>query len=66
MSCRDHHKRVRFGVGGQASSSPFDKPSPSSIAATAAVHKLTVVTRNVADFEPFGVRVLNPFKTAKP
>ena len=36
------------------------------IAATAAVHNLTVVTRNVADFEPFGVRVLNPFKTAKP
>ena len=36
------------------------------IAATAAVHNLTVVTRNVADFERFGVRVLNPFKTAKP
>ena len=36
------------------------------IAATAAVHNLTVVTRNVADFEPFGVTVLNPFKTAKP
>jgi len=35
------------------------------IAATAAVHNLTVVTRNVADFKPFGVRVLNPFKTAK-
>lgn len=36
------------------------------IAATAAVHNLTVVTRNVADFELFGVRVLNPFKPAKP
>lgn len=36
------------------------------IAATAAVHNLTVVTRNVADFELFGVRVLNPFKIAKP
>jgi hypothetical protein len=36
------------------------------IAATAAVHNLTVVTRNVADFEPFNVRVLNPFKAAKP
>jgi toxin FitB len=36
------------------------------IAATAAVHNLTVVTRNVADFEVFGVRVLNPFKAAKP
>ena len=34
------------------------------IAATAIVHKLTVVTRNVADFTPFKVRVLNPFKPA--
>ena len=35
------------------------------IAATAKVHKLTVVTRNVADFKPFGVNVLNPFATAR-
>lgn len=35
------------------------------IAATAAVHKLTVVTRNVADFASFDVQVLNPFKTPK-
>jgi predicted nucleic acid-binding protein len=35
------------------------------IAATAAVHNLTVVTRNVADFAHFDVRVLNPFKPAK-
>ena len=35
------------------------------IAATAAVHGLTVVTRNVADFKSFGVALLNPFaKTA--
>ncbi len=33
------------------------------IAATAKVHGLTVVTRNVADFKPFGVPLLNPFKT---
>jgi predicted nucleic acid-binding protein len=32
------------------------------IAATARVHGLTVVTRNVADFKPFGVALLNPFK----
>ncbi len=32
------------------------------IAATAQAHNLTVVTRNVGDFKPFGVRVLNPFK----
>jgi predicted nucleic acid-binding protein len=36
------------------------------IAATAVVHNFTVVTRNVADFAQFGVRALNPFKTAKP
>ncbi len=31
------------------------------IAATAAVHHLTVVTRNVRDFEGLGVVTLNPF-----
>lgn len=31
------------------------------IAATATVHHLMVVTRNVRDFRPFGVQVLNPF-----
>lgn len=31
------------------------------IAATALVHKLTVVTRNVGDFKRFGVPMLNPF-----
>jgi predicted nucleic acid-binding protein len=31
------------------------------IAATALVHGMTVVTRNVADFEPTGARVLNPW-----
>ncbi len=34
------------------------------IAATAQVHGLTVVTRNVADFKPFGVELLNPFSKA--
>lgn len=33
------------------------------LAATAKVHGLTVVTRNVADFEPFDVPLLNPFMT---
>jgi predicted nucleic acid-binding protein len=32
------------------------------IAATAALHRLTVVTRNVTDFERFGVPILNPFE----
>ena len=31
------------------------------IAATALVHNLIVVTRNVRDFQPFGVPTLNPF-----
>jgi toxin FitB len=34
------------------------------IAATAVVHRLTVVTRNVADFAHFEVSVLDPFKPA--
>ncbi len=34
------------------------------IAATADVHNLTVVTRNVRDFEVLGVRVLDPFDYA--
>ena len=32
------------------------------IAATAMVHGMTVVTRNVADFEPTGVTILNPWE----
>jgi predicted nucleic acid-binding protein len=34
------------------------------IAATALQHDLTVVTRNIRDFETFGVPVLNPFEAA--
>lgn len=33
------------------------------IAATAMVHGLTVVTRNIADFKTFGVPLFNPFMT---
>jgi len=32
-----------------------------AIAATALEHGLTVVTRNVSDFEPTGVKLINPF-----
>ncbi len=32
------------------------------IAATALVHRLTVVTRNTRDFEVFGVALLDPFQ----
>lgn len=34
------------------------------IAATAAVNGLTVVTRNVRDFQGFGVKVVDPFKNS--
>ncbi|MES2935213.1 MAG: type II toxin-antitoxin system VapC family toxin [Pseudomonadota bacterium] len=34
------------------------------IAATARVHKLVVVTRNVADFKVLGVEIFNPFDYA--
>ena len=40
------------------------KPKPLAdglIAATAVQHDLTVATRNVADFEPFGVMLFNPW-----
>ena len=33
------------------------------IAATALVHGMTVVTRNVADFESTGVPLLNPWRS---
>jgi toxin FitB len=36
------------------------------IAATALVHAMIVVTRNVRDFEPMGVAVLNPWQDAPP
>ena len=32
------------------------------IAATALIHDLTLVTRNIRDFESTGVRLLNPFR----
>jgi len=35
------------------------------IAATAMVHKLTVVTRNITDFADFDVSLLNPFDTTR-
>ena len=35
------------------------------IAATAKAHKLIIVTRNVKDFKPFGVKLLNPFVSVR-
>lgn len=36
------------------------------IAATALIHGMTVVTRNVEDFEPTGVAILNPWEWKRP
>jgi predicted nucleic acid-binding protein len=38
-----------------------DNPLDKQIAATALLYDLTVVTRNTVDYEPTGVRLLNPF-----
>ena len=46
---------------GQLAAELGNKQLDLAIAATALEHGLTVVTRNVADFEPTGVTVLNPF-----
>lgn len=35
------------------------------IAATALVHGMTVVTRNVADFQPMGVTLVNPWEASQ-
>jgi toxin FitB len=40
---------------------PADLIADAMIAATAMVHNLTVVTRNLRDFERLGVPALNPF-----
>lgn len=38
-----------------------ENPLDKQIAATALLYDLTVVTRNTVDYEPTGVRLLNPF-----
>ena len=40
-------------------------PEDAMIAATAHLHRLTVVTRNVVDFKAFRVPLLNPFAPGK-
>lgn len=55
---------VDVEVALQAAALHVPNPRPDRdalIAATALVHGMTVVTRNVADFEPTGAKVLNPW-----
>jgi len=48
---------------GQLSATLGNDSADLMIAATALEHGLTVVTRNVSDFKPTGVAILNPFDT---
>lgn len=53
---------VTIALRGAQLSVPDPRPLHDGlIAATALVHGMTVVTRNVDDFAPTGVRVLNPW-----
>ena len=55
---------VDLAVARRATALQVPDPRPAVdclLAATAEVHGLTVVTRNVADFEPLGVAVTNPW-----
>ena len=56
---------VDLAVARRAAALHVPDPRPERdalLAATALVHGLTVATRNVADFEPMGVAVINPWK----
>jgi hypothetical protein len=44
---------------------PDDLIEDAMIAATAVVHNLTVVTRNIRDFEHLGVKTFNPFSVQR-
>ncbi len=58
---------VDIAVAQRSASLHVPNPRPvrdGLIAATALVHGMTVVTRNVADFEPAGVAILNPWDGA--
>lgn len=64
---QDHILSVDAAVARQCAR--LHVPDPRSehdamIGATALVHNLTVVTRNTADFEPMGVRLINPWEPA--
>jgi predicted nucleic acid-binding protein len=56
---------VDLAVAQQCAKLHVPNPAPhrdAFIAATALVHGMAVVTRNVRDFEPTGVKILNPWQ----
>jgi len=54
-------RRLPYGVP-SSTYQPLRAGHDALIAATALVHGMTVVTRNVQDFEPMGVELLNPWE----
>lgn len=59
---------IDVAVARQAAQLHVPDPRPERdalIAATALVHGLTVVTRNIADFAPMGVPVVNPWEPTR-
>jgi toxin FitB len=53
-----------IGIAQRWGHSDAVRPMPTAdalIGATAALHDMTLVTRNVKDFQPLGIRLLNPF-----
>jgi len=61
---QEHILPIDTSVARRAAALHVPDPRPERdalIAATALAHGLTVVTRNVSDFEPMGVAVLNPW-----
>ncbi|MGV3490723.1 MAG: type II toxin-antitoxin system VapC family toxin [Devosia sp.] len=52
---------IDLAVAQKAAALDVPDPTDGLIAATALVHDLTVVTRNVRHFASMGVRLLNPF-----
>lgn len=56
---------IDVGVARRCAKLHIPDPRPERdalIAATALIHGMTVVTRNVQDFEPTGVAILNPWE----
>lgn len=58
---------MEFGISEALATAKLHVPSPGAyrdaqIAGTAAANGMTIVTRNVRDFERFGIPVINPWK----